>query len=311
MFRQAIRESKPSAQLLFAAFVIFLCGIAVTVLGIVIAWVIFGVNLSEMESLMKDLSKPDNVLILKFFQTTQSIGVFIIPPFIVAWFLQGKPSVYLQYRKSPDFQSILLVMAIVFFSNPLINWLNEVNANLALPEWMHSVEIWMKNSEDQATKITEAFLSTTSLSVLLGNIIMVGVLPAVGEELLFRGIIQQLFKKIFGNAHTAIWVSAALFSALHLQFFGFLPRLVLGAMFGYMLEWSGNLWLPVIAHFINNTVAVIAFYRVHNGLMSDHLDKTGTLSDGSFYLVIISLILLSFFFRKLYLKRETHVEAGG
>ena len=137
---------------------------------------------------------------------------------------------------------------------------------------------------------------------------MIGILPAVGEELLFRGIVQQLFKKKFGNAHAAIWISAAIFSALHMQFFGFLPRLVLGAMFGYMLEWSGTLWLPMIAHFVNNATAVVAYYLMQKGIIGSGIDKTGTWSDGSFYLVIVSLIFLYAFFRALYIRRGILIE---
>ena len=292
MYRQALRESKPSTQLLFTALVILTCGIAVMVLSIALGWLFYGVNLTEMQNLMQDPSNPKSISVLKFYQTFQSIGVFIIPPFIVAWFLHDHPSIFLRYHKKPDFKSVLFVIAIICFSNPLINWLIEINSKLSLPEWMSSVEIWMRNSEDQATQITEAFLSTTSLTTLFTNIAMIGILPAVGEELLFRGIIQQLFKKKFGNAHAAIWISAAIFSALHMQFLGFLPRLVLGAMFGYMLEWSGTLWLPVIAHFINNSTAVVAYYLMQKGLIGNGIDKTGTLSDGSFYLVIVSLIFL-------------------
>ena len=308
MYRQALRESKPSTQLLFTALVILISGVAVMVLSITLGWLIYGVNLTEMQNLIQDTSNPKNLSILKFFQTLQSIGVFIIPPFIVAWFLNDRVSVFLQYNKKPDFKSVLLVIAIIYFSNPLINWLTEINSNLSLPEWMSSVEIWMQNSEDQATKITEAFLSTTSLTTLFTNIAMIGILPALGEELLFRGIIQQLFKKKFGNAHVAIWISAALFSALHMQFFGFLPRLVLGAMFGYMLEWSGTLWLPMIAHFVNNTTAVVAYYLMQKGLIGSGIDKTGTTEDGSFYLVIVSIIFLFAFFRALYIRRDTLLE---
>ena len=302
MYRQALRESKPSTQLLFTALVILVCGIAVMVLSIALGWLIYGVSLSEMQNLVQDATNPKNISVLKFYQTFQSIGVFIIPPFLVAWFLHDNPSIFLQYHKKPDFKSVLVVIAIIYFSNPLINWLTEINSNLSLPEWMNSVEIWMQNSEDQATKITEAFLSTSSLTSLLTNIAMIGILPAVGEELLFRGIIQQLFKKKFGNAHAAIWISAALFSALHMQFFGFLPRLVLGAMFGYMLEWSGTLWLPMIAHFVNNTTAVIAYYLMQKGIIGSGLDKTGTSADESFYLVIVSIIFLFAFFRSLYIR---------
>src|SRR5665648_517960 len=134
MYRQALRESKPSTQLLFTALVILISGIVVMVLSIALGWLIYGVNLTEMQNLIQDTSNPKNLSILKFFQTLQSIGVFIIPPFIVAWFLSDHVSVFLRYNNKPDFKSVLLVIAIIYFSNPLINWLTEINSNLSLPE---------------------------------------------------------------------------------------------------------------------------------------------------------------------------------
>ena len=308
MYRQALRESKPSTQLLFTALVILICGIAVMVLSIALGWLFYGVNLAEMGKAIEDLTNPKSISLLKFFQTFQSIGVFIIPPFIVAWFLHDRPSIFLQYRKLPDLKSVLFVIAIISFSNPLINWLTEINSKLSLPEFMSSVEIWMQESEKQANQVTEAFLSTSSLITVFSNIVMIAILPALGEELLFRGIVQQLIKKIAGNAHAAIWISAAIFSALHMQFFGFLPRMVLGAMFGYMLEWSGTLWLPIIAHFVNNATAVIAYYLMQKGLIGNGIDKTGTSSDGSSYLVLVSIIFLFVFFRALYLGSKPRLE---
>ena len=308
MYRQALRESKPSTQLLFTALVILICGIAVMVLSIALGWLFYGVNLAEMGKAIEDLTNPKSISLLKFFQTFQSIGVFIIPPFIVAWFLHDRPSVFLQYRKLPDLKSVLFVIAIISFSNPLINWLTEINSKLSLPEFMSSVEIWMQDSEKQANQVTEAFLSTSSLITVFSNIVMIAILPALGEELLFRGIVQQLIKRIAGNAHAAIWISAAIFSALHMQFFGFLPRMVLGAMFGYMLEWSGTLWLPIIAHFVNNATAVIAYYLMQKGLIGNGIDKTGTSSDGSSYLVLVSIIFLFVFFRALYLGSKPRLE---
>ena len=302
MYRQTLRESKTSTQLLFSGLVILVCSIFAMVISLALSWLIFGVNITEIETMFQDLTDPGNITVLKFFQTIQTIGIFIIPPFIIAWFLHDNPSVFLRYNTRPDLRSIIFVIAIIYFANPFINWLSEINAKLTLPEWMDFVEAWMKNSENQANEITRVFLATDSISTVLTNLLMVAVLPAIGEELLFRGVVQQLLKKKFGNAHTAIWISAAIFSALHLQFFGFLPRLVLGAMFGYMLEWSGTLWLPMIAHFVNNATAVIAYYLMHRGLIDNSLDKTGTSSDGSTYLVLVSLIFLFAFFRALYLR---------
>ena len=303
MYRQFLRDSKPSAQLLFAAFVILASGIVVTLTGIVLGWLIFGVHPAQLERVMTDLSNPDNIAVIKFYQTIQSIGVFVIPPFVIAWFLHDNPVEFLGFDNKPLLKSVLLVVGIVYFSNPVINWLTEINAKLSLPQWMNPVELWMQNAEKQASQITGAFLSTSSVKVLLLNIIIIGVLPALGEELLFRGIIQQLFKKKFRNAHMSIWISAAIFSAVHMQFFGFLPRLLLGAMFGYMLEWSGSLWLPVIAHFVNNTTAVVAYFLMQKGVIGGGLEKTGTSSDGSFYMVIVSFIFLFIFFRELYLNK--------
>ena len=308
MYRQSIRESKPSNQLVFSLLVILICGLAAMILSVALGWLFYGVNPSQLETVMQDLSKPETISLLKFFQIFQAIGVFIIPPFIIAWFLDPYPALFLRCQKRPDIISLLFVVAIIFFSNPLINWLTELNSQLSLPGWLHGVEVWMQNTENQASKITTAFLSDTSIKILLINLVMVAVLPAIGEELLFRGIVQQLFKKITRNAHAAIWISAAIFSAIHLQFFGFLPRLLLGAMFGYMLEWSGTLWLPIVAHFTNNAIAVIAYYLMNKELIGDGIEKTGTSSDGSSFMVIVSLIILFVLFRALYLKRIQAVE---
>jgi len=304
MYLRLLRESPASTQILFTAMVILICGIVVIGLGFIAGLMIFGMGMSGMQAALSDLSSPQSLSLLKYFQIIQSIGLFIIPPVIIAYYLDGKPSVYLKYKTFPFFKSILIVIAIIYFADPLINWLTELNSKLILPQWMNGVQTWMQDSEDQADKITKAFLATQSISDLLLNLFMIGLLPAVGEELLFRGVVQQLFKKLTKNAHAAIWISAAIFSALHVQFFGFLPRMVLGAMFGYMLEWSGTLWLPIIAHFVNNATAVIAYYLAEKGIIGSDIEKIGTPSNGTSYLVLVSLICLFIFFRMLYKNRE-------
>ena len=173
---------------------------------------------------------------------------------------------------------------------------------------MSSIETWMRNSESQANEITEAFLSTKSIGGLIGNIFIVAVLPAIGEELLFRGLLQGLIKKMTGNFHWAIWVTAALFSALHLQFFGFLPRMLLGAFFGYLLEWTGTLWLPVIAHFINNASGVVIFFFTGTGLEPDKADSP-IFGNNTFFYAVLSSIALWFLLKYLYsgsLKAESY-----
>lgn len=307
MYLRMLREAPALTQILFTAMVILICGIIVMGFSFAAGWMIFGVGMTGMQNALSDLSSPHSISILKFFQIIQSIGLFIIPPIIVAYFLNGKPSVFLKYKTFPLVKSILLVVAIIYFADPFINWLNELNSKLILPQWLNGIQEWMQNSEQEADKITKAFLATQTTSDLFLNLFMIGILPAVGEELLFRGIVQQLFKKLTGNAHAAIWISAAIFSALHIQFFGFLPRMILGAMFGYMLEWSGTLWLPIIAHFINNATAVFTYYLADKGIIGTDIEKVGTSEDKTSYLVLISVVFLFIFFRSLYLNRVEKV----
>ena len=105
---------------------------------------------------------------------------------------------------------------------------------------------------------------------------VIAIIPAVGEELLFRGVIQKLFLKWNGKVHLSVWLTAFVFSAVHMQFLGFFPRLILGAVLGYMLVWSGSLWLPIVAHFTNNAFAVLLTYFIGMDKINPSVEKLGT-----------------------------------
>jgi membrane protease YdiL (CAAX protease family) len=162
------------------------------------------------------------------------------------------------------------------------------------PEWLSGVEQWMKNAEENAAELTEVFLKVDSTGGLLFNLFMIALLPAIGEELLFRGVIQRIFTRMTQNIHWGIWISAILFSALHIQFYGFVPRMLLGVLFGYLLVWSGSMWLPVLAHFINNGFAVVAMYLIDKNVLNPQVEEIGSTS-GSYYAAVLSLALVVIF----------------
>ena len=182
----------------------------------------------------------------------------------------------------------------MFFAAPFINFIGELNANMVLPEWMSGVEKWMRNAEDNAEVLTKAFLKVDSINGLLFNLFMIAFLPAIGEELLFRGVIQRIFTNWTRSYHWGIWISAILFSALHMQFFGFIPRMLLGAMFGYLLVWSGSMWLSIFAHFLNNGIAVIAMYMIDKNMLTGDVEVVGSTQE-SYYMAAISLGLIVVF----------------
>jgi hypothetical protein len=169
-------------------------------------------------------------------------------------------------------------------AQPLINWMAELNSLMPAPEWMH-------DSEKEAAAITKIFLQMNGAGDFMINLLMIALIPAIGEELLFRGLFQPLFQKITNNPHLGIWLAAILFSALHMQFLGFFPRMFMGAAFGYLLLWSGSLWLPIVGHFINNAGAVFIAFLIQKNGISEEIETVGTGQEELHYVVVSGLLV--------------------
>jgi membrane protease YdiL (CAAX protease family) len=290
----AFREMKPFSQLMFSMFVILVSFLAFMLISVVVAIPFLGVDSLKNLAVLNDMTNPETLTTLKYFQVVQSIGLFIVPPFILGWLFYGKTVEYLFLNKPFQSSSVFLVFVMMFFAAPFINLLGELNASMVFPEWLSGLESWMKNAEENAEMLTKAFLKVDSVGGLVFNLFMVALLPAVGEELLFRGVIQRIFTRWTRSYHWGIWIAAALFSALHMQFYGFVPRMLLGVLFGYLLAWSGSMWLPIIAHFLNNAIAVIGMFLIDKNIIKPEIEEIGTAS-GSYYMAAISIVLVGIF----------------
>lgn len=301
MIFTAFRDMKPLSQLMFSIFVVIASFMVFMVLSLIAAIPLFGLESMLSIPTIEEMDNPESIRILKYFQVVQSIGVFIFPPFVLAWLFHGKIAEYLCLNKPVNFTSVFLVFTLSFAASPFVNFIGGLNQNMQFPEWLSGVENWMRNAEDKAAEITEAFLKVETAGGLAFNIFMIAFLPAIGEELLFRGVIQRIFTNWTRNYHWGIWISALLFSALHLQFYGFVPRMFLGVLFGYLLVISGSIWLPIIAHFINNGLAVIMMYLIDKQMLNPELEEIGSTTD-SYYMAAISFMLI--FAILLMLKRQ-------
>jgi len=232
--------------------------------------------------------------------STQQIGLFLVPALLLAKTEGQKTNVFYGFKK-PKIELLLLVIVLMICAVPLLELVTQFNKNMVFPEALKGVEIWMKNAEDQAMKTTLALLKMENIGVFIINIGMIALLPAVAEELMFRGGLQRAFGRMFSNPHAAIWFSAFIFSAIHMQFYGFMPRLLLGATFGYLYFWSGSLWYAMFGHFVNNAYAVCAaWYMQKNNIPLSEADKTLNIA---WYGYIISAILTFLLFR--YFKTKT------
>ena len=264
--------------------------------------IFFKFNFSELNILLSDYNNATSVKALKFLQLFSSVGLFVIPPLLFAHLTTFS----LRFKQSISRQRTLLTVAIMLLIHPFIAYLLQWNQNLVLPEFLEGLQIWIEASELKAKQITEAFLEMSSMGDLLVNLILIALIPAIGEELLFRGVFQQLFAKWTGKVHLAIFISAFLFSAIHIQFFGFLPRFVLGIILGYMFYWSKNLWLPILAHFTNNAMAIIFIYPfVADKMQIDFLNDEIPVDIGGALISFLAVALLMYLlYKKSSIKKD-------
>jgi membrane protease YdiL (CAAX protease family) len=164
---------------------------------------------------------------------------------------------------------------------PISNMLAELNQMVSFPDSLSGLEALLRRSEKEAEQLTHLFINAPDLPVLFLNIFIIAVIPAVAEEFFFRGALQKLFTLFTKNIHAAIIITALLFSVIHFQFFSFTPRFFLGIVFGYLMYYTGNIWVPVIAHFVNNAAAVIVYYMITSNQLSpeaEHIGNSATLA---------------------------------
>ena len=187
----------------------------------------------------------------------QFLGLFAIPSLLFAYFSDPQPMKYLGLRQPSKAKYWLLGILLMALAYPAVEYLGLLNQKI---DFGTGTRQWMKGLEEEAAKQIQFMLGKNSLSELIANLVFIAAFAGVGEELFFRGILQKLFIRIFKSPWAGIILSAAVFSAFHFQFYGFLPRLVLGALLGAMYWYSGSLWVPILVHFLYDAVIIVVLY---------------------------------------------------
>lgn len=299
METQYFRSQHPVIQLLMFVLIAVISVLAFTLISLVAGILIFQVSPGDWVNLL-DMTIPDNLPVLKFLQVTQSLSLFVIPPLVFGWFATRHPWAYLHIDTKPDTKQVAMVLVLAVLILPVINLLSMFNLELKLPGFLSEVEDWMKRSEKQAGDLTEAFLAVSTFGGYVVNVLMVALIPGFGEEFFFRGVLQKIFHRWFRNPHVAIIVVSIIFSAFHMQFYGFLPRFGLGVLFGYLFWWSGNIWYPVLAHFMNNFLPVTLAFFFPTQFNAAGLDTLGVGTDAWLWAVpsfVLSLTVVLIFYR--------------
>lgn len=275
---------RTSWQLFILLLLIAIGGLLSSLFGLGLFQLIYGTSIGMEQH-------PD---MMRLFQFITAVGTFLLPALIMARLCSNQPKAYLGLNGIPNGRLVMPVIAGMILLNPVICLTSMLNESMQLPTWAAPIENWMRQQEDTALHFTKLLIEGGGICPLFSNLIVIALTAAVCEEFLFRGTLQQIIGRCTTNQHVIVWICAILFSAFHLQFYGFIPRMILGAYFGYLIIWTRNIWLPVLAHFFNNAVSVIA---MSDSEWKDSEWVSGKIPDAHLwpYIGIATLALIGFF----------------
>lgn len=262
------------------------------------------VLLTVIGSLIINFIGVDSVARLRVSVVVQDLFLFIMPVALTMLIAAKNPLQFTRIAGRITLRETIFVIVIAIVSIPAMNTIVAWNEGITFPESWSGIEHALRTSEALAQATVNQLMSGTTVGDLIISVLIVGVLTGFSEELFFRGALQPLLGVMMKNRHAAVWATAFIFSAVHLQFFGFVPRLLMGAYFGYLVLWSGSLRLSMLGHILNNSLVVINSWLVARGIVNESADTFGVgTSVGSIILMIVSVALTAIMIIMLYRRR--------
>ncbi|MFC6996722.1 CPBP family intramembrane glutamic endopeptidase [Rufibacter roseus] len=272
----------------------------------------FGYSLDQVAQIMQtptDFPEGRNALLI--YQGITHLFGFTLSALVLTKITSRFPENFLSPRPSVPLGLLLLSGLLIVLIMPANSWLIEWNANFKFPDFLEWFEKGAKETEERLKVLTQYLTQFDSVGAMLFGILIIAVLPAIGEELVFRGVLQQELIRWSKNHHVGIWVAGFLFGAIHMQFYGFFPRMALGVVLGYLYFWSGNIWVPILGHFMNNGFTVLMLYLQQQGAIEIDVEST----DATTWPISLASLLISaavlYFLRNTYRRLPSVPEAGN
>ena len=263
----ALQYLTPWGKIALFIAVCLLSSLLFGVLGASLASPLFGVDVYNYNEL-SNLADKDSIRTVKMLNFFFHLGTFILPSILFAKLGAFEPSDYLLTKKRPQLTPLLIILALFFAIIIFNDWLASINAKLDLSFISKELQEEIYYNQVVQDKSIYAYIGTTWRSFAL-NIFLLAIIPAIGEEFVFRGVLQNLIAKASQKIHLSVWLTAFLFAFIHFQFMDFLPRFFLGAAFGYVVILTGKIWYSMILHFLNNALAIFIHFGIRKGFIDE------------------------------------------
>lgn len=225
-------------------------------LGFGLVHLMTGLSLEEMQTMANDpATVPGSRLALLILQSCSALGSFVIfPSFLILLNRKAAPLSQPQKAVTPTLLGLILGISLLML--PVNGWLAAWNESLHWPSFLKDLHSWALEKETALESLTLYLVDFQSTGEMIFGFIVIALVAGCTEEFFFRRLLQPRMLQLTGNPHLAIWITAFIFSAIHMQFFGLVPRMVLGAIFGYYFYWTGHISLSILAHVLNNGITL-------------------------------------------------------
>jgi membrane protease YdiL (CAAX protease family) len=290
------RQIHPGLQFLMLIGVVLGLILAGTIISILIISSSFGKDvLNDTLNLKVSSLQTQNALwVLQIVSTTLPL---LLSPVFFSYIIVREPDDYLKTTFHFPWLLIPVVFLTMMLSEPLMEFIGNINQHMNLPQWM-------RDEENRIKQASDSMMQMKTIGSMFFNLFIIGLVTAIAEEFLFRGCLQTIFVRWMKNKHVAVWITAILFSAFHMEFFGFLPRMMLGLLFGYFVAWSGSIWPAIWAHFLNNGTVVVITYLYQHKLININPDDQQVFSYAGYIISFIITLFLLFIYKYISAKRQ-------
>ncbi|HEX2628090.1 MAG TPA: CPBP family intramembrane glutamic endopeptidase [Chitinophagaceae bacterium] len=299
-----LKAKSATSQLVTLLGVVLVSSFVIGALGSTIVSIVTHVSLEDITKMATaKVIEPRMIPVIRGLQVVQFFALFLVPCIICSYLFSERPARHLGLKPPHTAAFIFAGILLMIIAYPFSGLLGELNRIIPLPA---SWETWITEKETDAAKSMKAMLGGQNIQTLITNLVVIAGLAAVGEELLLRGMVQRIFTRMFKSPWAGIIISAVLFSALHMQFKGFLPRVALGMILGAVYWYSGSLWVAILAHFFYDAALILLVY-----FNPSLLEQDTVMDDQKLSLVvmgIISLVLTAGLMRWMILKSKTRYE---
>lgn len=247
-----------------------------------------------------------------FIALGSSLIGFLAPALVFSYLVVQQPDEYIGVRNYTPVILLFIAALFMIFFLPTIDITAYFNQKMTLPPSLHGLDKWIHDTEATAAEQFKVLLAMKTPADLVISLFIIAVFPAVSEEFFFRGCLQPIFKRMTQNTHAAVWITAFIFSFIHFEFLGFVPRFLLGAALGYLYAWSGSIWPSVMVHFFNNGLSVLATYLYqHKVIAGDPDGGQRMFSQGWVYVATFAVSIgIMFVFHKITVDKQLLLADG-